>query len=121
MNKTLTVTELQKKLDALEQNNQIVVQELKWMKLVLKMVGVDGVWVSPEVAATAVGRSRDRVMGDIETAERWRHVKGKNWNLVYGVHYRNDQRQDSKQASWKVNLTEYYEFTKIPPDQLKAW
>ncbi|MEP0911673.1 protein kinase [Leptolyngbya sp. GB1-A1] len=49
----------------------------------------------------------------------WR-IKGRKWNLVYGVHYRNDQGINSEQPTWKVHLGEYYEFTKIPPDQLKA-
>ncbi len=111
--------ELAQTIETLKLEIQTQREELNWMRLVLKQAGVNGPWVSPQVAAFATGRSRDRVMQDIETAEAWR-IKGRKWNLVYGVHYRNDQGVDATQPSWKVHLSEYYEFTKIPPDQLKA-
>lgn len=114
-----SITELAQTIETMKLEIQSQREEINWMRLVLKQAGVDGPWVSPQVAAIATGRSRIRVMQDIEAAEAWR-IKGRKWNLVYGVHYRNDQGINSEQPTWKVHLGEYYEFTKIPPDQLKA-
>lgn len=120
MAKAPTPKDLHEEVAQLKQQLQLVNEQINWMRLVVKMAGVDGPWVSPQVAGIATGRSRFRVMADIETAEEWRTQRGKNWNMVYGVHYRNDQGQDSAVAAWKVHLIEYYEFTKIPPDQLRV-
>ncbi|MBD2156293.1 hypothetical protein [Leptolyngbya sp. FACHB-16] len=120
MAKPPTPKELHEQISTLQQQQQLMMEQLSWMRLVLKMAGVDGPWVTPQIAAAATGRSRDRIMRDIETAEEWRTAKGKKWNMVYGVHYRNDQGIDASQATWKVHLLEYYEFTKVPPDQIKV-
>lgn len=116
--KAPTYADLKEEIATLKQEQRVMLEQLSWMRMVLKMVGVDGPWVSPQVAGIATGRSRDRVMQDIEIAEMWRTQKGRNWNMVYGTHYRNDQGMDATQATWKVHLLEYGEFTKIPPDQL---
>lgn len=111
---------LEAEVKNLKEQQRLMREQLEWLKLLLQVQGVNGPWVSPQVAATAIGRSRDRIILDIQTAEEWRTMLGKSWNLVYGKHYRNDQGMDAKQATWKVNLLEYYEFTLIPPDQLKV-
>lgn len=111
---------LQAEVNELRAEQLSMREQLEWMRLLLKVQGVEGPWVSPAVAGQATGRSRDRVLQDIAIAEEWRNLHGKNWDLVYGKHYRNDQSPDARQATWKVNLLEYAEFTRIPPDQLRV-
>ena len=112
--------ELEQELANLKQQLQLLSEQVDWMKLVVKMAGVDGPWVSPQIVGAAIGRSSERIRQDIQTAEEWR-ARGKKWHLVYGVHYRNDQAVNASQATWKVHLPKYYEFVvAVPPDQLRV-
>lgn len=90
------------------------------MRMIVGTVGIDGPWVSPAIAGTVFGRSRERVMADINLAEQLRNGKKQQVNFIYGVHYRNDQTHDSGQPTWKVNLLKYSEYTRIPPDQIRV-
>ena len=114
----MTNQAIRRELTQLQQQQKMLEEQVNWMRSVIQSAGFDGPWVSPTLAGLATGRSCDRVMSDIKTAEQWRTERGKPWNLVYGEHYRNDQSSDSYKATWKVNVAKYAEFTKIPPDQL---
>jgi hypothetical protein len=83
------------------------------------MFGVSGVWMSPQKASAFLGWSRDRIVDEIRLAERCRAL-GHNWHVQYGVHYRNDQSAEASEATWKVNVQEFYKLTQIPPDQIPA-
>lgn len=107
------------KLSELERRVEEQSSQLRWMALIIRAAGVNGPWVLPRLAGAVTGRSYDRVMADIDTAEHWRCVKRRQWNMIYGIHYRDDRSPTAKQPTWKINLPEYIEFIKIPPEQLK--
>lgn len=111
--------EMERAIAQLKEQQKLLAEQVEWMRLCLKMVGVEGPWVSPQVAGMATGRSRDRVLADIQMAEEWR-CHGRKWHLTYGKHYRNDQTPTATQPTWKVHLLEYAEFCKVPPDQIRV-
>jgi hypothetical protein len=81
------------------------------------MFGVSGIWMSPQKASAFIGWSRDRIVDEIKLAERCRAL-GHTWHVQYGVHYRNDQTAQATEATWKVNVQEFFGLTQIPPDQI---
>lgn len=115
-----TLAELEKQLAELKQQHQLVNEQLEWLRMVVRMVGIDGPWVTPQVAGKLLGRSRERVMADINLAETLRTNNRQQTDFIYGTHYRNDQTHDSGQPTWKVHLLKYAEYTTIPPDQIKV-
>lgn len=114
-----SISDLEKQLNELRREHLAVQEQVRWMVLLLRQIGADGGWVSPQMAGIATGRSADRVKDDIYAAEKLR-FQGKKSDLVYGEHYRNDQTPNSSQPTWKVHLLSYLEYTKIPPDQIKV-
>lgn len=91
--------------------------EHQWLKQVCKMLfSIADPWMSPAKASPILGWSRDRIMKEIELAEKARAL-GQRSDVLYGQHYRNDQSPDATEPTWKVNLTEFSKLTTIPPDQ----
>lgn len=104
-------------LTALRRELKAIAAEQEWMRSLLAANGIEGPWMSPQQAATALGKGRSAVMDDIKMAESKRIAK-QRWPMRYGKHYRNDGKQEK--PCWKICLPKYQEFVNIPPDQLPA-
>lgn len=101
----------------LEQRLKTLEAEHAWIRQMLEAFGLEGPWLSPAKAATALGLSRDRIMDEIELAEQYR-IKNKRGDVVYGRHYRNIQNPlTSVKAAWQVNVVEFQKVLEIPPDE----
>jgi hypothetical protein len=109
-------------LEEFEQRLKTLEADQNWMRLLLKSSGIDGPWISPAQAAAALGLSRDRIMKAIEQAETVRASATKKQEfLLYGIHYRNDQDENSDKPAWKINLQNFSEvWNSTPPDQRKV-
>jgi hypothetical protein len=91
----------------------------EWMKQLLETQGIKGPWLSPAKAAAIIGVSRDRIMDEIEAAEKLR-VKGKKGDVFYGIHYRNIANihdPSIESSTWQVHFVKFAEVLAIPPDQ----
>jgi hypothetical protein len=113
--KQLTLVELAAKIAQLE-----AAQE--WMQQLLEAQGIKGPWLSPAKAAAIIGVSRDRIMDEIEAAERLRAI-GKRGDVLYGIHYRNianihDPSVES--STWQIHVVKFAEIMTIPPEQRKV-
>ncbi|MGF1499263.1 MAG: hypothetical protein ACFB8W_20920, partial [Elainellaceae cyanobacterium] len=73
----LNLVELSKRLTVLEAQQQ-------WVQRVLETYGIKGLWLSPGKASPLLGVSRDRILAEIERAERMR-ASGKRGDLTYGT------------------------------------
>lgn len=104
-----SLSDLHAKLQLLETNLQYLNRSLRAYGLPI------GLWLSPSKAAIVLGISGDRIKREIQRAEQQR-ATGKKGDLVYGKHYRNDQDPEAIDPTWKVNIIEFSEFLKIPPD-----
>ena len=107
----LTLSEAFKRLEILEAQQQ-------WFSRVLETYGIRGLWLSPGKAAPLLGVSRDRVMAEIERAERMR-ANSQKGDLVYGTHYRNIGDPELEQPTWQVHVVEFEKLLAIPPDERK--
>jgi hypothetical protein len=107
----LNLAELHQRLSLLEAQQQ-------WVQRVLETYGIKGLWLSPGKASPLLGVSRDRIIAEIERAERMRatHKRG---DLTYGVHYRNIQDPDSSTPTWQIHILKFEMILAIPPDQRK--
>ena len=61
----LNLVDLDKRLSLLEAQQQ-------WVYRVLETYGIKGLWLSPGKASPLLGISRDRILSEIERAERMR-------------------------------------------------
>lgn len=111
-----TIADLEQRLSDLETHLRLVESQQEWMLMIIRAYGIEGPWVSPAQAGVVFGLGRDRIMDDVEVAERLR-LQGKPSDMQYGIHYRNDQGADAVKGSWKINILEYRSILKIPPDQ----
>jgi hypothetical protein len=93
-----------------------------WMQQLLETQGIKGPWLSPAKAAAIIGVSRDRLMDEIEAAERLR-AQGKKGDLIYGIHYRNIANihdPDVDSSTWQIHFVKFADIMTIPPDQRKV-
>nr|WP_290223998.1 hypothetical protein [Trichocoleus desertorum] len=111
MTAKLTLAELNQRLEIVEAQQQ-------WFSRVLETYGIRGLWLSPGKAAPLLGVSRDRIMAEIERAERMRATNQKG-DLIYGAHYRNIGDPESELPTWQVHVAEFEKLLAIPPDQRK--
>jgi hypothetical protein len=90
---------------------------LLWFETIFKsLIGVSGPWLSPAKAGVLLGVSRDRIMDEINLAEQ-RRASAKQWDVVYGTHYRTIQGLDSEAPTWQVNVQAFETILNCPPDQ----
>jgi len=108
----LNLVELSKRLTVLEAQQQ-------WVQRVLETYGIKGLWLSPTKASPLLGVSRDRILAEIERAERMQAL-GKRGDLTYGTHYRNIQDPEVAQPTWQVHVAAFEQVLAIPPDQRKV-
>ena len=107
----LNLVELNKRLTLLEAQQQ-------WIYRVLETYGIKGLWLSPGKASPLLGISRDRIIAEIDRAERMRAL-GKRGDVTYGVHYRNIQDPEVVQPTWQVHVAAFDQVLAIPPEQRK--
>lgn len=94
-----------------------LLERVEFLEAIFRTMGLPvGKWVTPNEASTFFGKSRRLIMQEIDMAEEKRLLKQKS-TLVYGTHYRNDMGQDSEQNAWKINLSAYADYLKIPPEE----
>lgn len=72
----LNLAELHQRLSLLEAQQQ-------WVQRVLETYGIKGLWLSPGKASPLLGVSRDRIIAEIERAERMR-ATNKRGDLTMG-------------------------------------
>jgi len=73
-------------------------------------------WLTPAATANLIKISPTQIRSLIAKAEAAR-LKGKNTDLLYGIHYRNVQTSESQQPSWQVNVKAWQSYLSIPPDK----
>ncbi|WP_017302536.1 hypothetical protein [Nodosilinea nodulosa] len=96
---------------------QQLTERVEFLEALVQAFGLPvGKWVTPNEAVAFFGKSRRLIMEEIEAAEAKR-LAGQKSLLVYGIHYRNDMAADSTQNAWKINISKYGEFLKIPPEE----
>jgi hypothetical protein len=105
-------------IEQLSQQVQRLESELDWMRRVLSMHGINGLWCSPEQAGKLLNVSRDRIMREIRRAEEMRVTK-KPGDLKMGVHYRNIQDPEAGQPTWQINVQEFEKLLTIAPEHRK--
>ncbi|MEB3356473.1 MAG: hypothetical protein VKK04_07080 [Synechococcales bacterium] len=106
------LVELSKRLTVLE-------TQQRWVRRVLETYGIRGLWLSPGKASPLLSVGRDRIIAEIERAEKLRAL-GRKGDLIYGVHYRNVQDpENSAKPTWQVHIVEFEKILAIPPDQRK--
>lgn len=104
-------TDLLKRVAILETQQQ-------WINRVLESQGIRGSWLSPKEASPLLGVSRDRIIAEIERAEKLRTFNKKG-DLTYGKHYRNIQDPEAERPTWQVHVAEFDRVLAIPPDERK--
>ncbi|MBE9178748.1 hypothetical protein IQ268_09265 [Oculatella sp. LEGE 06141] len=119
MAKSLTIADLQQEMAQLKAEMLSMREQLSWMSRIFSAYGIRGPWLTPPKAAPLLGLSHDRIIDEIDRAETLRML-GKQGDLVYGTHYRDDRSTESSSASWKVHVANFDEFLKTPPDQRRA-
>lgn len=111
MSSKYSPTEFLKRLAIIEAQQQ-------WISRILESQGIKGSWLSPKEAASLLGVSRDRIIAEIERAEKLRALNKKG-DLVYGKHYRNIQDPEAERPTWQVHIAEFDRVLAIPPDERK--
>jgi len=119
MAETLTLAKLQAEIEALKRRYAQLEERQRWVERVFETYGVKGLWLSPAKAAPLLGVSRDRIMSEVERAERMRIVN-KAGDLKYNVHYRNIQDPSVEQPTWQVHVANFEQILAIPPEQRKV-
>jgi len=104
-------TELQKRLAIVEAQQQ-------WINCILEAQGIKDSWCSLFGGAPLLGVGRDRIITEIERAEKLRTFSKKG-DLVYGKHYRNIQDPEAERPTWQVHIAEFALVLAIPPDERK--
>ncbi|MBE9178653.1 hypothetical protein IQ268_08780 [Oculatella sp. LEGE 06141] len=103
----------------LNQRLALLEAQQEWITAILQAYGIQGVWLSPGKAASILGVTRDRIMGEIRRAERLRAVR-KRGDCLYDVHYRDDRDpEEGVEPVWKANIIEFRKLLAIPPDERK--
>jgi len=108
----LNLVDLDKRLSLLEAQQQ-------WVYRVLETYGIKGLWLSSGKASPLLGISRDRILSEIERAERMRALC-KRGDVNYGIHYRNIQDPEVGQPTWQVRVAAFDQVLAIPPEQRKT-
>jgi len=115
-----TLIDLEERLAKLETRCNQLEERQKWVERVFESYGIRGLWLSPAKAAPLLGVSRDRIMTEIELAEKFRIAK-KSGDVHYGIHYRNIQDPGVEQSTWQVHIAHFDRLLMIPPDQRKVF
>lgn len=119
MAENLTLAKLQAEIEALKLKHAQLEERQRWVERVFEAYGIKGLWLSPAKAAPLLGVSRDRIMNEIDRAEKMR-AKQQDGDAVYNVHYRNIQDPGVEQATWQVHVANFDQILAIPPEQRKV-
>lgn len=113
------LADLEQRIVDLETRYNQLEERQKWGERVFESYGIRGLWLSPAKAAPLLGVSRDRIMTEIDLAEKLRIAK-RPGDAQYGVHYRNIQDPGVEQSTWQVHIANFDRLLMIPPDQRKV-
>lgn len=102
---------VRKRLTLLEAQQQ-------WVYRVLETYGIKGLWLSPGKASALLGISRNRILAEVERAEKMRSL-GKCGNVNYGIHYRNIQDPEVGQPTWQIHVAALNQVLAILPSSGK--
>jgi hypothetical protein len=80
-----------------------------------KATGVTPPWLTPSEAARILPIGRDRIIQEIQTAERKRAAR-QNPDLIYGKHYFNTSDTGDRH-SWKVHSTDFWAVVQKPAEE----
>ncbi|MDV3351314.1 hypothetical protein QGP82_21605 [Leptothoe sp. LEGE 181152] len=111
-----TLAALEQRLELLETRYAQLEERQKWVERIFESYGIRGLWLSPAKASPLLGVSRDRIMAEIERAEKLR-IFEKPSDAEYGVHYRNIQDPSVETSTWQVHVANFDRLLMIPPDQ----
>lgn len=104
----------------LEQELTEVKAEVSWMRSLFQALGINGPWVTLQVASAALNLSVDILRKECDRAENKRACK-ERCDLQYGVHYRidNDPHDPNppQRRNFKVHLQNFQQVILKPADQ----
>lgn len=96
--------------------------EQEWQRSILEAHGIKGPWLTPAEAAPLIGLSKERIIAEINAAEKAR-VNKRRSDLKYGQHYINAQNPHDSSISvprYKIHYREFAQVVHRPPDQRVA-
>ena len=109
----LNLVDIDKRLSLLEAQQQ-------WVYRVLETYGIKGLWLSPGKASPLLGISRDRILTEIERAEKNASPRQAGVTSTTAFINRNIQDPEVGQPTWQVHVAAFDQVLAIPPEQRKT-